>query len=576
MERRDFYLETMIPSSSSSSSSSAGQAYVLYVDQYQHPAPLSDCFVAATTTSTVPINTASVSTDGSSLSSRQQSVWALSTSIPRFPKTTTTRTVDSAYCGQCLKFYDASTAVTTLGNKCPQNVTCQQCPLCLAAVTPTVKMTLSDSRVYYYHCNVCQWHSQHSCSVSTDSLSTTASTSTTARDLATLAVALERARDHNDNQNDPRGSYAADVQAHFASCVQAWSTMDSLKRGRQLSASTPTTIATPPSIVPLTMQDTDITTDTLLPCSVSDGALSTIAWQMQPCVVRRRQHDRNVALSSKLLPLPTTLRFRWSLRSVPELEESRPGILVKPKLNPLEGDSSLRTGHTQWWKKDASALHVVPNMEVVGHGMSRPSELAVLVRLTNPTLTSLAVRLVVPHAILEAKNAQPTNTRTFPDVLLDRFSQIQSHVQIHCDSAQHSSDGGAQLNDGTDAGPIVLTSAEDAFLALGTSMTLPAAVAEWNPEKAAASMPTTATSARASLVAHDQATMWYQVCWPESLVQASETGLSTAAMAIPLTLQSQPIVSTDGDASGVTTIPKEIPASWNHWNLWLVWSDGKE
>jgi hypothetical protein len=52
-----------------------------------------------------------------------------------------------------------------------------------------------------------------------------------------------------------------------------------------------------------------------------------------------------------LLPLAIPLRPRKSRRCRSEMAEGRPGILVKPKLNPLEGDSSLRTGHGQWWKK---------------------------------------------------------------------------------------------------------------------------------------------------------------------------------------------------------------------------------
>lgn len=52
-----------------------------------------------------------------------------------------------------------------------------------------------------------------------------------------------------------------------------------------------------------------------------------------------------------LLPLEIPLRSRNSRRCRAELAEGKPGILVKPKLNPLEGDSSLRTGHGQWWKK---------------------------------------------------------------------------------------------------------------------------------------------------------------------------------------------------------------------------------
>lgn len=64
-------------------------------------------------------------------------------------------------------------------------------------------------------------------------------------------------------------------------------------------------------------------------------------------------HDGGTAVTTKqnLLPLPIPLRPRKSRRCRAELADGRPGILVKPKLNPLEGDSSLRTGHGQWWKK---------------------------------------------------------------------------------------------------------------------------------------------------------------------------------------------------------------------------------
>jgi hypothetical protein len=63
-----------------------------------------------------------------------------------------------------------------------------------------------------------------------------------------------------------------------------------------------------------------------------------------------------------LLPLSIPLRSRKSRRCRAELAESRPGILVKPKLNPLEGDSSLRTGHGQWWKKVRYQIYVYTSM----------------------------------------------------------------------------------------------------------------------------------------------------------------------------------------------------------------------
>jgi len=52
-----------------------------------------------------------------------------------------------------------------------------------------------------------------------------------------------------------------------------------------------------------------------------------------------------------LLPIPVKLRTRAVRRDCKELESGKPGILVKPKVNPLEGDSSVRYGQGQWWKK---------------------------------------------------------------------------------------------------------------------------------------------------------------------------------------------------------------------------------
>ena len=77
-------------------------------------------------------------------------------------------------------------------------------------------------------------------------------------------------------------------------------------------------------------------------------------------------------LASELLPLPLPLRARTSRRCLAELRQGRSGILVKPKLNPLEGDSSLKSGHGQWWKKDSSAIHVIPKLTIFKQQSPRP------------------------------------------------------------------------------------------------------------------------------------------------------------------------------------------------------------
>jgi hypothetical protein len=54
---------------------------------------------------------------------------------------------------------------------------------------------------------------------------------------------------------------------------------------------------------------------------------------------------------SRLLPAPVHLLPRSIRRCRTEVAAGRPGILVKPKSNPMDGDSSLKYGHGQWWKK---------------------------------------------------------------------------------------------------------------------------------------------------------------------------------------------------------------------------------
>ena len=58
-----------------------------------------------------------------------------------------------------------------------------------------------------------------------------------------------------------------------------------------------------------------------------------------------------VTSQGDMLPIPLSLRAKSIRRCTFELGAGRTGILVKPKVNPLEGDSSLRFGHGQWWKK---------------------------------------------------------------------------------------------------------------------------------------------------------------------------------------------------------------------------------
>ena len=75
----------------------------------------------------------------------------------------------------------------------------------------------------------------------------------------------------------------------------------------------------------------------------------------------------------------------------------RPGILLKPKVNPLEGDSSMRSNVGKWWQKDSSAISVLPSISLIHHqhlskaflreeedGGGGGGGIRLIVKLTNP------------------------------------------------------------------------------------------------------------------------------------------------------------------------------------------------
>lgn len=98
---------------------------------------------------------------------------------------------------------------------------------------------------------------------------------------------------------------------------------------------------------------------------------------------------------TEMLPLPIPLRPRNSRRCRAELAQGRPGILLKPKLNPLEGDSSLRSGHGQWFKKvcaSSDRYSVDPNGHV-WHVLISHFALVLRYRTPVPFLSCLAYAL---------------------------------------------------------------------------------------------------------------------------------------------------------------------------------------
>jgi hypothetical protein len=69
------------------------------------------------------------------------------------------------------------------------------------------------------------------------------------------------------------------------------------------------------------------------------------------------------ALASSLLPDRVPLRPKKMLRCRKDVRDGKLSILIQPKANPLEGDSSFKM-QGKWWTKDSSAVHFVPSLFV--------------------------------------------------------------------------------------------------------------------------------------------------------------------------------------------------------------------
>lgn len=133
--------------------------------------------------------------------------------------------------------------------------------------------------------------------------------------------------------------------------------------------------------------------------------------------------NKSTNLRSDLLPLPVPFRSRVSRRCLAELAAGKTGILIKPKLNPLEGDSSIKFGQGQWWKKDSNAVHVVPRVQLFRHG-SNPGKnsFVALLKVRNPTLGMIRLRLSGPS--VSNNSSSPTiDQLELDDILIDPINE---------------------------------------------------------------------------------------------------------------------------------------------------------
>jgi hypothetical protein len=137
-----------------------------------------------------------------------------------------------------------------------------------------------------------------------------------------------------------------------------------------------------------------------------------------------------------LRPQRLRLRSRCAKRCRADVEAGRAGILMKPKVNPEEGDSSHSGRQGQWFKKDCSAIHSIPAVSVA-HWSSQH----VLLRLSNPSDAQVWVQLEAAQ-----ENHWP------PGIRCTHIEPISSEwMQLEAQEDEFLSSGGEQ--DGKTATP---------------------------------------------------------------------------------------------------------------------------
>uniref|UniRef100_A0A7S2UH53 Dynactin subunit 4 n=1 Tax=Attheya septentrionalis TaxID=420275 RepID=A0A7S2UH53_9STRA len=439
------------------------EAQVLYVDHAGHPAPLSLCYHAT--------------------ASR-----LLSSSIEHRAPPSTTTEVDSAYCPQCLTFHDAASALM-LG-RCPKPH-CRSCPLCEAVLSIAIldddddTNESSSTTVCLYKCGYCQWTSQ-ACGIVSTTTEPSESLDKTA--IAALTEALGESLETRLSQDN------AAPKDHVGTMIEEWRKQAKEEERRKRHGG----IALAPSrgsaakqgrpdswsMETLEQQLKDRKEQQIV---TSNAARLTVGTVKETAIssVSPEQIARQSVLSPKLpmtadelLPIPIALRAKKSRRCRAELAAGRPGILVKPKPNPLEGDSSLRSGHGQWWKKDSSAIHAVPRVRVVRDGSNFEGNHVFLLKVKNPTLGPVRLRFHKPNesVSLAASDIQHSSNGSIvlDQVTCDSIGQHKVTAQMHATCTQNLAP-----TESVELDPV-----EDAFLELGRGRNNdPVQVQTWMPRK---------------------------------------------------------------------------------------------
>ncbi len=503
---------------------------VLYIDHARHLSPLTLTYHA---------------TASRQLTSGRSDIIPPSTSVE----------VETAYCPRCLTFCDAASASTSLGVCQKDSGGCKDCPLCFSPVSISIdRQSFDDTHlVCHYICGHCSWSSKDcGVTVSADKLLEYSNNDNMDEDEAEkqrmaaipeITKELENCFQQKVSEGNQKG------YALFQSIGEMWAKreQDEERRKRMMIGSTiindnkkkersawslgaledslaekkrdleslylgaekgvDATESSPSG------NDEIQTKNQLLPTS------QQVAAQMCLTVTAPRyQKD--------LLPLPVHYRSKVSRRCRAEQSAGRTGILVKPKLNPLEGDTSLRAGHGQWFKKDSSAIHVVPRVQLCRYGTDPTSgKVAVLLKVKNPTLNMIRLRFSGPNSSEEV-----VNSKELENILIDPFMETTIAKADLCSSDSLSSIDSSEW--------IELDSAEDLLLDIGKRQQEdPEVVSSWDFAPLLDTLDSDSLP-KLTIVASRGDTSWVELVIPNTVVVGSD-GVKAPGnyFAVPLSMQ---------------------------------------
>ena len=350
---------------------------VLYLDHEGNANPLSTTFLPTAarhlSSSSFPLDFGN-NTDGSMNCSRRKEKYSCSSSA--------TTEVEATYCPQCLAFYDPSSAAQYQG-VCPR-AQCRLCPVCVNPLSMNAYVGHDENRNQakcVYQCNYCRWNSTECGIVATVEFTNPDDVTIDASIVSKLSSELSDIIIQREIKHENKTT--------FDSLVREWGKIANTSKKSKLvgGGSTSKSLRGVWSLEELETSLADRAKALRSPITETPHKSNILSTQDHLCVDK-----------SQTIPLRMPLRSKKSRRCKLELKSGRPGILVKAKGNPLEGDSSLRSGHGQWWKKDSSAIHMFPNISVFSFkadpidNKKDHVKLAMLLKVQNPTLGILRIR----------------------------------------------------------------------------------------------------------------------------------------------------------------------------------------